>query len=362
MSVTLKEIAAEAGVSIYTVSRVLNGKNKEAYQPAARRAEKIRDVARRMGFIPNASARAMRRSGQTKVIGLLVPEIYFASIVDFETMLGLNQRLEDHGYLLTLIRSTEVSKPARDLPDELSDEHDQAQWLMEHPSPVFQERMLDGMVVMGLIPPAMCQLVSRITPACLWLDTNITEENNNLRRDEYEAGRLLAKQMLRRGYRKIIAVLPSYPEEPVRHYSFSERVRGVMSVVQATDVPVQEELLRYIEDDEFTIAPLLEQIKDQLAPDVAIMAATDRVAISLLVEMASLGIRPGVDVGIAACDRTRWTQSHWPNLSCVDVQRFDLGTQAADMIVSIIKSPKHNCKSKTIKWGWHEGKTLPAVK
>lgn len=358
MNVTLKEIAAEAGVSIYTVSRVLNGKVKEAYQPAARRAEKIRAVARELGFIPNASARAMRRSGQTKVIGLLVPDVYFATIVDFETMLGLNQRLESYGYLLTLVRSTEVSKPAEELPVGLVDTPQQDEWLIEHPSPVFQERMLDGMVVLGLIPPAMCQLVSRITPACLWLDTNIKEDQNNLRRDEYEAGRLLGKQMVRRGYRKIITILPTYPQEPVRHYSFSERVRGVQSVVQGTDVQFQEAGLAF---EDYSVAPLLSQLRDQLKPDVAILAATDRVAMSLLVEMASLGIRPGVDVGIAACDRTRLTQSHWPSLSCVAVDRFELGTQAADMIVSIIKSPRHVCKSRTIKWGWHEGSTLPAV-
>ncbi|HCD31734.1 MAG TPA: hypothetical protein DER01_04960 [Phycisphaerales bacterium] len=357
MSVTLKEIAAEAGVSIYTVSRVLNGKNKEAYQPAVKRAEKIRSVARRLGFIPNASARAMRISGATKVIGLLVPDVHYATIIDFETMLGLNSRLETHGYLLTLVRSTEVSKTGDDLPDNIEDT-DEDQWLIDHPSPVFQERMLDGMVVMGLIPPVMCQLVSRITPACLWLDTNIKEAQNNLRRDEFEAGKLLGKQMLRRGYRKIIAVLPTYPEEPVRHYSFSERVRGVESVIKATDVEFQEAFLEF---EDFTVAPLMAPLRDQLAPDVAILAATDRVAFALLVEMAALGIRPGVDVGIAACDRTRQTQSHWPDLACVAVERFELGIQAADMIVSIIKSPRHACKSKTIKWGWHEGNTLPAV-
>ena len=66
MSVTLKEIAALAGVSIYTVSRVLNGKTKEAYKPAIERAEKIRQVARQLGFVPNASARAMQRKGRPK--------------------------------------------------------------------------------------------------------------------------------------------------------------------------------------------------------------------------------------------------------------------------------------------------------
>lgn len=358
MNVTLKEIAAQAGVSIYTVSRVLNGKNKEAYQPAIKRAEKIREVAREMGFIPNASARAMRRSGQTKVIGLLVPEIYFASIVDFETMLGLNYGLESHGYVLALIRSTEVSKPSTDSVDLLGNINESDKLLIEHPSPVFQERMLDGMVVMGLIPPAMCQLASRITPACLWLDTNLNQTKNNLRRDEFEAGRLLARQMVRRDYRKIIMVLPHYREEPVRHYSFSERVRGVESIVNGKDIELQE---IFLEINDTNVSPLLSEIQDQLKPDVGILASTDRVAFSLLVEMATLGIRPGIDVGLAACDRTRWTESHWPSLSCVNVQRFDLGVQAANMIVSIIKSPKHTCKSKTMKWGWHEGSTLPAV-
>ncbi len=358
MTVTLKEIAAEAGVSICTVSRVLNGKSKEAYGPAVKRAEKIREVAYRMGFIPNASARAMSHGGRTKLIGMLVPEHTYASIVDLETMLGLNQQLESHGYLLTLVRYTEVAKPVAQVPENLQG-NKKMQWIVDHPSPVFQERMLAGMVVMGLIPPEMCELVERITPTSLWLDTNEKKPTNSLSRDEYEAGRLVGKQMVRRGDRKIIVVLPTYSEEPVRHYSFSERSRGVASAINGSDVQFKEVIIKY---RNFEIQPLIKEIKNELGPDVAILAATDRVAMTLLMQMAMHGIRPGIDVGIASCDRTRSTQEHVPELSCVDVKRFDLGIQAADMVVSIIKSPKHTCKSRTIKWRWHEGRTLPAVK
>ncbi|MFG0249952.1 MAG: substrate-binding domain-containing protein, partial [Phycisphaeraceae bacterium JB051] len=172
-------------------------------------------------------------------------------------------------------------------------------------------------------------------------------------------GRIVGKQMVRRGYRKIIVVLPTYTEEPVRHYSFSERSRGVASAINGSDVQFKEVILKY---HNFEIQPLIKEIKNELGPDVAILASTDRVAMTLLMQMAMQGIRPGIDVGIASCDSTRSTQEHLPELSCVDVKRFDLGIQAADMIVSIIKSPKHTCKSRTIKWSWHEGSTLPAVK
>src|SRR5450755_342193 len=58
---TLEDIAARAGVSVGTVSRVLNGKNKENRPAIARRSEKIRRIALQLGYRPNVAARSMLR-------------------------------------------------------------------------------------------------------------------------------------------------------------------------------------------------------------------------------------------------------------------------------------------------------------
>ncbi|MGJ3242913.1 MAG: LacI family DNA-binding transcriptional regulator [Opitutales bacterium] len=67
---TLKDIAKEAGVTEMTVSNVLNGKIKGVRGDSAKRAEKIRKIARRLGYRPSAAARAMA-TGRFNAIGLL---------------------------------------------------------------------------------------------------------------------------------------------------------------------------------------------------------------------------------------------------------------------------------------------------
>lgn len=67
---TLKDIAKEAGVTEMTVSNVLNGKIKGVRGNSAKRAEKIRKIARRLGYRPSAAARAMA-TGRFNTVGLL---------------------------------------------------------------------------------------------------------------------------------------------------------------------------------------------------------------------------------------------------------------------------------------------------
>ncbi|MGF1634747.1 MAG: LacI family DNA-binding transcriptional regulator [Phycisphaerae bacterium] len=67
---TLQDIAEAAGVSRETVSRVLNGEHKGMRRDAVARARAIQDIARRLGYRPNAAATALAR-GRTQTIGLL---------------------------------------------------------------------------------------------------------------------------------------------------------------------------------------------------------------------------------------------------------------------------------------------------
>ena len=54
--VTLKDIAARAGVSMMTVSRSLNGRQDKV---SSETAERIRAIAKEMGYVPNSSARSL---------------------------------------------------------------------------------------------------------------------------------------------------------------------------------------------------------------------------------------------------------------------------------------------------------------
>lgn len=69
-TVTLSDVAKAAGVSVATVSRVLNGGNKERYKSAIAKGDRIRKTARRLGYRPDWRAKTLR-SGKTNTIGIV---------------------------------------------------------------------------------------------------------------------------------------------------------------------------------------------------------------------------------------------------------------------------------------------------
>ncbi len=91
--ITIKEVAKEAGVSIATISRVLNGKDRVKLQTR----QKIEEAIRRLDFQPDQTARSMIKK-ETKTIGLIVPQLsneYWALLAEV-----MQEKLWDMGYSL----------------------------------------------------------------------------------------------------------------------------------------------------------------------------------------------------------------------------------------------------------------------
>lgn len=93
---TLSDVANEAGVSLATASRALNGSDRVVRTDLR---DRVIEAAERLGYTPNAQAQAMAR-GATDVVGLIVNDIadpYFSTIAA-----GLAAAAEDHGLLVML--------------------------------------------------------------------------------------------------------------------------------------------------------------------------------------------------------------------------------------------------------------------
>lgn len=94
--VTLAEVAKEAGVSLATASRVLNGSTRQVSEELR---ERVLGTARRLGYLPNASAQALARNSSV-LVGLVVHDIadpYFSSIAA-----GVTRVAEDAGLVVVL--------------------------------------------------------------------------------------------------------------------------------------------------------------------------------------------------------------------------------------------------------------------
>src|SRR5689334_10217293 len=98
MVVTLKDISKQAGVSIATVSRVLNGREEIGFVSEETR-QRIMTIAADLGYKPNLLARALRGS-RSFLIGAIVRDI--ADPFMSETLKGINSAVVQHNYRLFL--------------------------------------------------------------------------------------------------------------------------------------------------------------------------------------------------------------------------------------------------------------------
>lgn len=103
--VNIVDIAKKAGVSITTVSRVLNGK-AEQYRISEKSQQKIRETAKKLNYVPNQFA-ANLKSGKSNTIALIIPSLsnpFFAEIAS-----EINAEVRNRGYL-TIIGDSDENK------------------------------------------------------------------------------------------------------------------------------------------------------------------------------------------------------------------------------------------------------------
>lgn len=209
--VTIGDVAREAGVSRSTASYALSGKRSIS----AEVRQRVDDAVRRLGYTPNAGARALATS-QTMVIGLLAQflEDEFAPAM-LQYMLGVSNTARELGYDILLVTEAEGERALRRITD---------------------SRMVDGVVLLNVAQDDARLPVLRAAPQpgalvglpgdCSGLDV--------FDLDFEEAGRLMVERMYRLGHRELILV--SQPEHVVE--------RGGAYVWRLQDAALEQARLR----------------------------------------------------------------------------------------------------------------------
>lgn len=335
MTITQAQLAEKLGVSQGSVS--LAFRPGSSRQNARTRAA-ILEAADKYGYRPNAAARAMR-SSQTRQVGVLIRNAHdrpFHNPGVYEMILGVNQYLESQGYILSLIRFDDVQAP-----------EDQV-------SRFFREHVLDGIIVMDVMPDSVYERVEALVPQCIWLETNVWRQENCIRRDEKQVGHLVGEKLLELGYRRLVWY-GSDGTQKDKHYSTDQRLDGLRQV--AEKIGIELEVVVPCEWVELLpVAPEPAVLESIFQPDCGIV--TDNTdAVFLITQAAMLGLRPGHDFGVASCDLPYAVQCAAPMVSHVSFDRFGMGRWAAQMMVNrLTESPKH-CPSVCFTGQWCPGST-----
>lgn len=212
---TLRQIAKEAGVSIDTVSRVLNGKNKELWPGTIQRAASIRSIAQKLNYRPNSSARAIR-TGRSNAMALLQSSIAENSYLPWPLLNGIYDALERHDLHLMLSR----------MPDE---KLVNAAIIPE----ILRYTMSDGLLVNyhANMPGHMVELLRQFQIPAVFI--NVKHAYDAVYSDDFLAGKIACQELIKRGHR-LISYMDFHNDhtQPETHYSAFDRYKGYIEAMR----------------------------------------------------------------------------------------------------------------------------------
>ncbi len=315
-AVSIREVALLAGVSVGTVSNVLN--RPDVVATGTR--ERVLAAISELGFVRNESARQLR-SGTARAIGLVVLDVSNPFFTDVAR--GVEEAATEAGHAVILCNTDEsVQKEARHL--ELLAEQRVHGVLITPADPTLapvhklRER---GVSVVLLDHPA------ELADAC------------SVSVDDRTGGALAIEHLLATGHRDIIMVNGA----PDRLYQARERYAGAVDAMTAAGRGPRS--LNVIEVPAFTVARGLAAGEELLARPrrpSAVFCANDLLALGVLQAMVRSGVRVPEEVAIVGYDDIDFAAAAAVPLSSVRQPRQLIGRTAAELVIAETQDPEEH--------------------
>ena len=321
---SLKDIAAEVGVSISTVSRVLNTENTSAASKELRR--KIWEVAKQQGYMPNLAARQLQGSDSHR--SLKPKSLYCLFAVapqetkddPFYTKIleSVEQEAFKHNYILQYT----FSASALESPNLMS--------------PILSATPSDCLIIIGRFKAETLHQLEAYFKKIIYVGLNILDADcDQIVCDSYKITCSVVNYFYSQGHRKIGFI-----------GSNEGRMRGYRETVKSLNLPVDD---RYIISDMFLsmdggyqgMLCLLDS-----APDVtAVFCANDMVSIGALRACRDRNIRVPDDISLIGCNDVENVQYTSPMLSSVHVPLEEMGKMAVRILLDRVDGG-HSSKLK----------------
>jgi LacI family transcriptional regulator len=299
--ITLKDVAAKAGVSLASASYAIN---ETGSLGAAMRSHILR-VAAELGYRHNFAAKAMR-TGKTSTIGLVIPDLtnpFFPSLAQAVIQRG---RHHDYTVIVTVTESVEdVERSAIQL---------------------LVERGVDGIVWFPIQDKNSAKGIIERVPTIV-LDRNIAGFES-IQADNAGGGIQAAEHLIELGHRHIGII-----SGPFAVRSMVDRCHAAAQYItqHATlDFHVENSFASDLEPD------VVETVRAMKA--TAIFAGGDVYAMGVIKLLRQLGKRVPEDVSVVGFDDTPWCDVVSPRLTTVEMPIEDMAAEAVDALIRRIDS------------------------
>ena len=305
-TVTIHDVAKAAGVSVSTVSRVLNDKDDVAPETY----EKVRRVIRELGYASSLAAKSMR-SRKTNVIGLIMPSV--GEPFTIEVTKGVNRAINDLKYHLIIYTGGSPN---------LGHWADHEQHFVS---------LLNGSITDGMIVVVPTIKTFSTTYPLVAIDPHKEGTSFPSVIATNHAGAMAAMEyLLSLGHRRI-GFIGGRPELQ----SAVRRLKGYQDSLRQADIPLALELVQvgdYSAQMGFSCAQKLLALDD---PPTAIFAANDQSALGAIKAAKEAGLRVPDDLSVIGFDNI--PEADAGGLTTVDQFISQMGYVATEMLVNLIQ-------------------------
>ncbi|MFM8321404.1 MAG: LacI family DNA-binding transcriptional regulator [Chloroflexota bacterium] len=310
-SPTIYDVASRAGLSISTVSRVLNA--PEQVNKGTR--IKVLTAIDELGYVPKAEARARAMRG-TNRIGVLTP--FFTAPSFVQRLRGIDAALAPSKYELIIYTVDSLDR------------------LKGYLATLPLMGSLDGLIVMSL--PVDEKDAERIRNA--GLETVAIEYNipdfSSVEIDDFQGGQMAAQYLLNKGHRRIAFVGDiNPPDYAIRPVIF--RYQGFQAALMDAGVNLPENYVISSWYDQAHSRPAARRLLSLPEPPTAIFAAADIQAIAVMKVARDMGVKIPYDLAVLGFDDL--DMAEYVGLSTIRQPLDDSGRIAAELLLNRLADP-----------------------
>ncbi|MCP1184249.1 LacI family DNA-binding transcriptional regulator [Paenibacillus sp. 1781tsa1] len=299
---TIKDVAQLAGVSVATVSRVINDRG---YVHADTR-KKVEDAVKALNFSPNEVARSLYKR-KSKLIGLLLPDIanpYFPQLAR-----GVEDRMQEQDYRLIFGNSDE-------------DERKEQDYIQ-----TFIQNNVVGVISSTNYPHS--SIYENLKIPVVFLDRT-SLDRPSVYADGREGGRLAAREIIKRGSRRITVM-----QGPSQIRPAQDRFEGAIEIIRDAGLDY-----RVIQTTSFSINEAgiwAEELFRKYADTDGVIASNDIAAMAVLHEASRVGRKVPDDVQVIGFDDIPMSSLLSPALSTIHQPAYEMGREAAGLLIQLVE-------------------------
>jgi LacI family transcriptional regulator len=317
---TAAQVAAHAGVSVASVSRVLNG-----LKSSVGMAERVQAAAAELGYVPDATARSLK-VGRTEQLALAVADVGNPAYVAM--MRAVEDVVRAAGY------RTVLSGMGADPDDEIDVIRSLARGFA------------DGLILSPLrvTPELVRELEQARRPIVVVGTLPAGTQIDNVRADSPGGVRLAITHLHEGGRRRI-----GFLNGPADTVPGSARARGYLRTIKRLRLPHRDALTVTAADFTYDAGrAVADQLLDQDEPPDAVLGANDLLAVAMINAITERGGRVPEDIAVVGMDDTEIASYIRPSLTSVSLGSAERGRIAAELLLARIADPGREVQRVTV--------------